>query len=1350
MIYYRLIFILCFFRISSLFSQSAQNFFGGLGKDVIIQVVPAADGNFYALGSRRIGNSGEAWLIKLDITGQFLWEKTYSASTGSAYLHGITFLPNGNMMLTGEERTDVQGDGRGLAIMVNSNGNLIWKKTYSAATALFDAALNGDGFLMVGTGDIAGSAISGVVLSTNNTGLYQWDSTIQVHTQTIVKRIFQTTDGDYVIIGRSNVIGVGFEGVFLQKINPNGTLVWQQTADTQFRQEQSFQNENAFYPQPLGAVQATDGTFYITNPQGGFPSDISLLRFSDNGMLLEQKTYGNYIIDEFPYSLTALSDGGWLITGASRSSSLPQPQGFATRIDANGLEKWRQYYGGNDSVDRLFSGVALQNGGFILGGSSTLTGNGSLDGWLLRPGADGNILPFKVAGRVVLDENGNCQADPGEPPLANWFIEATNTSTQVLLTDTEGKFTWHCNPSTTQFHLIPAEPESAWAVCNNDQTIVSDVNHPLFEPVFLVQTTDGGCPHTEVSITQPDLLRCKSSRYYVSVKNRGSGTSADLLLHVALDPALELESASEPFISTSAHSYDFEVPPMEGFEEKIFSLQVRLSCNVQLGASHAVVASISPVECAPSWVGPRFAVQGICMGEEAIFYLGNEGGDPDADTRYRVLEDGLIAVDFTDVTLPSGGPSQTLSFPADGRTWRVELEQADGFPVESYPSATLEGCGVGENGLYSIAFKNAWRPDDAAPEVAVSMAPNSTGVSNKIAESPNGFGYNNLIADSNALEFTARIRNPQAIQASTVEFHLSLSNNLDPGSFEVLSSNSSASLHVENDGQIRVRLAGLQLDTGNQAGSYAFLRFRIRPVAGMPADNSQSLFVVKGAAYLNGFGPYALEDGFLNYSKSFPNVTDEYNTYPTSIYLFGGRGYDFPSVMARTQDGSVFLAGESSSYSNRAHNDGLLIKTDSSGRAYWLNAIDLGDEGDNTFRGVVPLPDGGCLVAGNHAPPAPPGNTVVTAGYIARLDASGHLLWYKKIQPAGSQYNVWLSGMIPTQAGGAVAYGYTANGVNASDHFYMKFDSTGQTLWEQYNYINGSAFRIKRGVEFPDGSLAFMGDNESSIVNADVYVEKTDTEGNLLWSAEYNSENGIQLYSGGLNITADDGLLVSGYSQWLTPNNDYVSTPTYIRFSPAGDFQWEKNPIVGPFKSARIHNTINAPGGGFFSLGEIFMDTVNYLNNAMLLKIDEDGDPLWSKNYGSKNYEQIATALVTGPDQILLWGYNQPRPPESNLQGMLIRTDMEGNLPPTLQREPVSEVARLFPNPAGIQTQMLLPDRVFLPLKWQLYNLSGQIVRSGEETTLAFPVSVQDLPNGMYVFCFPGSGIRPQRLVVAH
>jgi hypothetical protein len=1330
-------------------TQPAQFFFGGAGNDHITQIRPLSDGNFMAVGSKEVGNIQRIWLLKIDQNGAMIWEKTFpqSSSTLDTYGYNLMVLSDGSIIVVGEERLNqILQASVGIVIKTDAEGNQIWLKKYNEMGAVFDVISIGNDLLLAGTQAAPVSSFSGFILSINEVGTILWTKPITVSDDCNVRKILPTNDGNYVLVGRANAIGAGFSGIFLRKITPLGITIWQKTKQTGWT-EDDINPVSLYYNQPIGVELSPDGSIWISDQNySGLNNDITLIHYDPLGNLIEQRNYGDPDKREVCYGLTLLPDGALLIVGESldNSSTGLQIQGFAIKADSSSNEVWRRYYSSPDESQRFLSVISQSDYLLMVGMSNHASSNGQFDGWVLRTELDGNELPWAIEGQVLIDVNNNCQADTIDIVAKDWFLNVENTTTSSIITDNSGKFRIRTESGPTTLTALAPHPTDIWQFCANNITVNTGSNNPLAQITFLAQSADGGCPHTEVSITQPDLVRCSTSTYIVTVQNRGAGASGDLLLNIVTDPALTIESASEPY-AQNGNSIEFEIPPMDMFEQKNITVKARLTCNVQIGATHAIDARLTPVECAIAWTGPRFALEGNCSGNEVVFSLKNEGsGGVNASSRYRVISDDLLYSDWTDVLLSEGSTPSVLSFPADGRTWRVELEQALGYPQASHPAVSIEGCGVGDNGLYAIAHRHAWRYDDGNPDVAAVLAPNTTGVPDRVVESSYGFGQYNFVSDTGWLEYTARVRNHLNEVLNKVEYRLAFSPTLDIRTFQVLSSNEPVDIELGNDYGIKATMDNIQIDTG----AYAMLRFRILPFGDTPPDSSSlSLFTVDAKAYLNNQGPFSLKPGYFNLSKTYSVFEDAYSNYPREVLDFGGRSADLWRDAKQGPDSSVFIVGGSISYSARTNHDGLIIKANKYGQARWLNAVDPGDQGYNVFWGVEPLQDGGCIAVGNYSPPN--ATSIYLDAFsmqIVRFDSSGNIVWQKIMRPTGPQFGVWASGILTTIDGNFFIYGYSERVNNSVKQLYLKINQDGDIIWMHYQPNVQSAFMSYSAVLTDDGGFVIMGAIQGT---PSIYLEKIDPNGNKLWTQLYNHTNTIEL--GGLAIMPDGGFLLSGTSYTLNAAGEARYLPIFIRFSSAGNFEWEKTQSIDNYRGAYSYDLIQAPDGGFFSVGEILLESQIIDYDILLIKLDESADLQWWRKFGTTNYERAYKVLSTSINQLLLCGHNAEFPPLYNRQALVVRTDANGNLFVNTNPEPVrsNRSVVVSPNPTYDRIHVSLQQvTASQPIQWQITDPRGIVHRTGSTVSDEFDINLGSVSGGMYFLTFPHQNIPAKRVVV--
>ena len=133
--------------------------------------------------------------------------------------------------------------------------------------------------------------------------------------------------------------------------------------------------------------------------------------------------------------------------------------------------------------------------------------------------------------------------------------------------------------------------------------------------------------------------------------------------------------------------------------------------------------------------------------------------------------------------------------------------------------------------------------------------------------------------------------------------------------------------------------------------------------------------------------------------------------------------------------------------------------------------------------------------------------------------------------------------VIEASTGGYVLAGWTHSfGAGQKDVYLLRTDPNGDTVWTRT--FGGSANDEGRDIkETYDGGFIIAGWTESfGSGGSDVYLVKTDANGNLMWSKSYGSaEGGDRIYD--VKITDDGGFVMAGcWGRGVPHNEAYLST----------------------------------------------------------------------------------------------------------------------------------------------------------------------------------------------------------------
>jgi hypothetical protein len=254
----------------------------------------------------------------------------------------------------------------------------------------------------------------------------------------------------------------------------------------------------------------------------------------------------------------------------------------------------------------------------------------------------------------------------------------------------------------------------------------------------------------------------------------------------------------------------------------------------------------------------------------------------------------------------------------------------------------------------------------------------------------------------------------------------------------------------------------------------------------------------------------------------------------------GGANGEWAYSIVQSSDGSYLAAGFTGSY-GAGGQDMYIVKLSSGGNFLWSKTI-RGSLQDNA-ESIKQTSDGGFIIAGFTRSFGAGGADM----FIVKIDSGGSVLWSKTVGGTGDDFIYHVS---QTTDGGYIAAGSTSSfGAGADDMYILKFDSSGNVIWNRT--FGGAGIDVAYSViQTTDNRYVVVGETHSfGAGNYDFYVVKLDSSGNPLWTKTVGSS----LAEGGESViqTTDGGYAVAGFQQRL------------IKLNSAGTLQWSKSlPIV--------------------------------------------------------------------------------------------------------------------------------------------------------------------------------------------
>ena len=367
--------------------------YGGPGDDRAFSIAPADNNGFLIVGSSRSFNMNDtaAWAVRIDSSGNMVWNKTYLEDHGSEFrnvqkttdgflLVGNTFLSSGN-----EDAWILKMDDQGNALWNKTIGGDRFNKVFSAATAP-------DGFVLAGLTNSSKSGNSCAwLLKTDTEGNLLWNKTYEEMQDSAFRTILVTTTGDYVIAGYGDSTGNGNYDSLLTKTDYNGTVIWNETFG-------GLESDKAY-----ALVGATNGYIIVgeTHSNQEADADAFVTKTDLEGRLVWNETYGGADFD-VANAITPTGNGEYLVVGFTFSYGNGQRDFWFFEIDDSGNLVWSRTCG-REGFEEAYAAVKIGDDEFVIGGWTNSSGKGSYDFYVIRTrivtsgtGVDLDIIAYMI------------------------------------------------------------------------------------------------------------------------------------------------------------------------------------------------------------------------------------------------------------------------------------------------------------------------------------------------------------------------------------------------------------------------------------------------------------------------------------------------------------------------------------------------------------------------------------------------------------------------------------------------------------------------------------------------------------------------------------------------------------------------------------------------------------------------------------------------------------------------------------------------------------------------------------------------------------------------------------------
>jgi hypothetical protein len=408
---------------------------------------------------------------------------------------------------------------------------------------------------------------------------------------------------------------------------------------------------------------------------------------------------------------------------------------------------------------------------------------------------------------------------------------------------------------------------------------------------------------------------------------------------------------------------------------------------------------------------------------------------------------------------------------------------------------------------------------------------------------------------------------------------------------------------------------------------------------------------------------------------------------------FGGPGQDGGESMVLTNDGGIVITGFKSPVAY-GYKDILLMKTDASGNEIWSRTYNLGL--NDWARSLQKTSDGGFIIAGmTEVSPQ------IFDPFLIKTDSAGNMQWSRQYDYGFGDddrgHAVW-----QTSDGGYIIVGQTwliHGSFGNYDMYIIKTDMNGNVQWRKVFFRENEGADVALAVQqLNDGGYIIGGFTQSSSWAS--YIIRTDNLGNAVWSNIYPGSWQSECYS--ILSTPDGGFIFTGTESSYVTDTDVLIT----KLDANGTFMWKK--IYGTIDAEQGNSILRLSDGGYIIAGMSTHGAGGY--DMYVIRTNSTGDSLWSRTIGGSGDDRAFSVASIQAGSYLVagwaWSYGQGLGDVYLLKLLDNPTGMNENsnlpLSPALYQN--------YPNPFNPVTVLKYSVSKISHVRLVIYDISGREV----------------------------------------
>jgi len=330
----------------------------------------------------------------------------------------------------------------------------------------------------------------------------------------------------------------------------------------------------------------------------------------------------------------------------------------------------------------------------------------------------------------------------------------------------------------------------------------------------------------------------------------------------------------------------------------------------------------------------------------------------------------------------------------------------------------------------------------------------------------------------------------------------------------------------------------------------------------------------------------------------------------------------------------------------------VVIKTDSTGDKLWSRLY--GVSGIDEGHSIQQTSDGGYIVVGGGGSYGPY-STLPKDVYLIKINSSGDTLWTRTY---GRSYDDQGWSVQETPDDGYIVSGTTALSPGDNHVYLIKTNSSGDTLWTRTYGSMGSGWGCLVQ-QTSDGGYIFAAANCRTPDNPlSIYVIKTDSSGDTLWTKACGTTDSAQVHS--FQPTSDGGYILAGT---ILESYTGLSDVYLVKMTSSGDTLWTRR-YGDPYNESGWSVQETSDGGYIIAGTTVWYGPTEDWPRVWLIKTNSTGDTLWTRQYKGAGQAAGYSVQQTSDGGYVIAGSTYNYSGVTGSEAYLIKTRPDGLLDP--------------------------------------------------------------------------------------